>query len=606
MKTVLALAFSILTITGSLAQSPNADDQLLFAPDQPAPPEQPCITLSNKKILCGKADDSGSQLLSVFKGVQYGQAARWQPSSVFDEYEPNGYEALQYGARCPQPIWNPKDQLRGEEDCLYMNIWAPADAIKNLSKLPVMVFFHGGGFMAGGADKAYHAADGEIIELYTGKSFSADQNIVLVTVNFRLGILGTLATDGITGQEPSNGGNYGLQDQQTALKWVQKHITSFGGDPDQVTIFGVSSGAMAVGLHMFSADSSKDLFRAGIMQSSAASYKYRNKEEGRDLFYFYLKCLRAAIRNPESDECALTAQLDDLEKATTRQILLAQALLQDHLFKKGVFLSALPGSIAFSPIIDGSFLKEQPNVQMEKGNEKPLMLGFNKDEGVLFANFIDATGNLNAVTFNGILGRDYENPMLIVGREGYGAQTLAAHGLQPKTPATALSNLIGNSVFACPTMSANIEREKPTNNTWLYFFAQTSVENMEKPPTNPKVNNVCGPQNQWGNACHASELPFVFNNMPPNSTEEDKALAVKMNALWAQFAKTPEAGPSKDWKLWTWPKIGNPSNFNVLQGAGSDANFEGLFEQSDCAFWLGEIIEKNANAILIPKQLPQE
>ncbi len=123
MKTVLALAFSILTITGSYAQSPNADDQLLFAPDQPAPPEQPCITLSNKKILCGKADDSGSQLLSVFKGVQYGQAARWQPSSVFDEYEPNGYEALQYGARCPQPIWNPKDQLRGEEDCLYMNIW---------------------------------------------------------------------------------------------------------------------------------------------------------------------------------------------------------------------------------------------------------------------------------------------------------------------------------------------------------------------------------------------------------------------------------------------------------------------------------------------------
>lgn len=606
MKTVLVLAFSILSMTWSFAQSPNADDQLLFAPDQPAPPEQPCITLSNKKILCGKADDAGSQLLSVFKGVQYGQATRWQPSSVFDEYEPNGYEALQYGARCPQPVWNPKDQLRGEEDCLYMNIWAPADAIKNLSKLPVMVFFHGGGFMAGGADKAYHAANKEIIELYSGKSFAADQNIVLVTVNFRLGILGTLATDGITGQEPSNGGNYGLQDQQTALKWVQKHISSFGGDPEQVTIFGVSSGAMAVGLHMFSADSSKDLFRAGIMQSSASAYKYRNKEEGRDLFYFYLKCLRAVIRNPDSDECALTAQLDDLEKANTRQILLAQALLQDTLFKKGVFLSALPGSIAFSPIIDGSFLKEQPNVQMEKGNEKPLMLGFNKNEGVLFANFIDATGKLNAVTFNGILGRDYENPMLIVGRAGYGAQTPAAYGLRPKTPATALSNLIGNSVLTCPTMSANIEREKPSDNTWLYFFAQTSVENMEKPPTNPKVNNACGPHNQWNNACHASELPFVFNTMPPDATQEDKDLAVKMNALWAQFAKTPTEGPSKDWKLWSWPKIGNPSNFNVLQGANIEATYEDLFEQSDCAFWLGEVIERNANAILIPKQIPEE
>ena len=606
MKTVFALAFSILSITCSFAQSPNADGQSLFASDQPAPPEQPCITLSNKKILCGTADDDGSQLLSVFKGVQYGQAARWQPSRVFDEYEPNGYEALQYGARCPQPIWNPKDQLRGEEDCLYMNIWAPAGAIKNLSKLPVMVFFHGGGFMAGGADKTYHAADSEIIELYSGKSFAADQDIVLVTVNFRLGILGTLASDGITGQAPSNGGNYGLQDQQTALKWVQKHISSFGGDPEQVTIFGASSGAMAVGLHMFSADGSKDLFRAGIMQSSAAAYKYRSKEEGRDLFYFYLKCLRAVIRNPDSDECALTAQLDDLEKANTRQILLAQALLQDTLLKKGVFLSSLPGSIVFSPIIDGSFLKEQPEIQMEKGSEKPLMLGFNKDEGVLFANLIDATGKLNAVTFNGILGRDYENPMLIVGRAGYGAQTPAAHGLRPKTPATALSNLIGNSVFACPTISANIEREKPSDNTWLYFFAQPSAGNMRKPPENPKVNNVCGPDNQWDNACHSSELPFVFNTMPPDATQESKDLAVKMNALWAQFAKTPAEGPSKDWKLWVWPKTGNPANFNILQGANKQATYEDLFEQSDCAFWLGEIIERNANAILIPKQLPQE
>ncbi len=88
MKTALVLAFSILSITWSFAQSPNDGSELLFAPDQPAPPEQPCVTLSNDKNICGQADNSGSQLLSIFKGVQYGQAARWQPSSVFDEYEP--------------------------------------------------------------------------------------------------------------------------------------------------------------------------------------------------------------------------------------------------------------------------------------------------------------------------------------------------------------------------------------------------------------------------------------------------------------------------------------------------------------------------------------
>ncbi len=606
MKTVLTLAICILSITWSFAQNLNPDDQLLFAPQQPVPPKQPCVTLSNNKIVCGKADESGSKLLSVFKGLQYGQAARWQSASIFDEYEPNGFEAQQYGARCPQPLWNPKNQLRGAEDCLYLNIWAPADAIENKSTLPVMVFFHGGGFVAGGADKFYHTADGELIDLYTGRSLSADQDIVLVTVNFRLGILGTLATDGITGQEPENGGNYGFQDQQVALQWVKKHITSFGGDPDQVTIFGVSSGAMAVGLHMFSAESSRDLFRAGIMQSSVATYKYRSKEEGRDLFHYYLKCLRAVIRNPDSEECALTAQLEDLEKATTRQILVAQGLLQNMLFKKGVFLSALPGSIAFSPIIDGSFLKEQPDIQLRKGSEKPLLLGFNKNEGVLFANFIDETGKLNTVSYNGILSRDFEESMLIMQRGGYGAQTPAAHGLRKKTPATALANLIGNSAFNCSAMSANISATSPSNNVWLYYFAQTSVANMEKPPSNPAVNNVCGPHNEWDNSCHASELPFVFNNMPPNASEDDVALAAEMSALWAQFAKTPREGPAKDWKLWEWPKIGNPANFNVLQGTAETQTYEDLFANSDCTFWLGEIIEKNVNAILIPTQLTEE
>lgn len=126
-----------------------------------------------------------------------------------------------------------------------------------------------------------------------------------------------------------------------------------------------------------------------------------------------------------------------------------------------------------------------------------------------------------------------------------------------------------------------------------------------KPPSKPTINNVCGPHNKWNNSCHASELPFVFNNMPPVATQEDKDLAVKMNALWAQFAKTPEAGPAKDWKLWNWPKIGNPSNINVLQGGNQDKTYEYLFEKSNCGFWLGEVIEKNVNAILIPDQMPK-
>lgn len=605
MKPTLVLLLSLFFGCFASAQAQDPNERLLFTPGQPTPPEQPCVTLSNKKILCGSADTTESQLLSVFKGVQYGKAERWMASEVFDAYEPNGFEALDYGARCPQPIYKVDAPIRGLEDCLYLNIWAPDGAIENLSKLPVMVFFHGGGFVAGGSNYSYTTPDGEIIDLYNGGPFAADQNIVLVTVNSRIGILGTLFTQGTTGQTPENGGNYGMGDQQTALKWVQKHITSFGGDPAQVTIFGESSGAMAVGLHLYSAPSSQDLFRAAIMQSNPMNYPYRTKEEGESLFHLYMKCLRAVRRNADANDCALTAQLDDLKEATTREILLAQHLLEADTLRKGVLRSALPGSILFSPIIDGSFLVDQPMKGFGKGSDKPVLFGFNKDEGVLFANYVDDAGRLNAVSYKAALLRNFEDPMLVADRMGYEPKTPAAHGLRKNSPATALSNLIGNYMFACGNMAANIDAPEPSKNSWLYYFTPTSVATFLSPPKTKGLNMVCAPENQWGNSCHGSELPFVFNTMPAASSGEDQELAFRMNTLWAQFAKTPEAGPEKGWKTWIWPSFGSPLNVNVLQGTEETASYEDLFEASDCTFWLGEVVQKNVNAAIIPPQIPE-
>src|SRR5262249_53347504 len=133
------------------------------------------------------------------------------------------------------------------EDCLTVNLWRRHGGDRALRR-PVLVWIYGGSFDAGAT----------AIPMYDGAYMAAQQDVVVVTLNYRIGALGFLAgTDGLTG-------NYGLMDQQLALEWVQENIAAFGGDPDQVTLFGQSAGAMSVGLHLLSLPSSAGLFRAGI------------------------------------------------------------------------------------------------------------------------------------------------------------------------------------------------------------------------------------------------------------------------------------------------------------------------------------------------------
>lgn len=156
-------------------------------------------------------------------------------------------ETTQPGNICLQPVRG-KKELRGAEDCLYLNVYAPQGA----RQLPVMVWIHGGGYQTGAGSN------------FNPSTLAGEQQVVVVTVNYRLGALGFLAASGL--EQGGAVGNYGLQDQQMALKWVRQNIAAFGGDPRNVTAFGESAGGMSV-CQQLSMPGAQGLFNKAIIQS---------------------------------------------------------------------------------------------------------------------------------------------------------------------------------------------------------------------------------------------------------------------------------------------------------------------------------------------------
>ena len=187
--------------------------------------------------------------------------------------------------------------------------------------------------------------------LYDGAYLSSREDVVVVSLNYRLGALGFLA--GIHGLE----GNYGLKDQQLAFQWVRDNITEFGGDPDQVTLFGESAGAMSVGLHLLSIPSSSGLFQGDIMQSNPFGIPYKTLSEATteaELLEELLGCQGKEI------DCLRAADADDIVREQSNAAIQMASLLGLH----------LAGFLVWSPVIDGAFLVEDPTVSAESGGGK--------------------------------------------------------------------------------------------------------------------------------------------------------------------------------------------------------------------------------------------
>ncbi|RDV00202.1 carboxylesterase family protein [Trinickia dinghuensis] len=294
----------------------------------------------------------------VFRGIPYAAA----PVGEFRFREPQPVarwagvrEARQFGPRCMQPAGNGKLDSRAtamSEDCLYLNVWTPASGKE--AKLPVLVYFHGGDFTSG---------DGSLPR-YDGANL-ASRGIVMVTVNYRLGVFGFLAPSDAGGESPSGTtGNYGLLDQVSALRWVQANIAQFGGDPSKVTIAGDSEGAVAVSAHMAS-PLSRGLFARAIGESGGA--------------FTPRGMWPRAQAEQQAAKFAARVGATSLQQLRS---LPAQTLLAAANPRK-----ASSASTTFWPSIDGQFLTESPDQVFTNGGQAqvPLMLGSNSQEALYTA-----------------------------------------------------------------------------------------------------------------------------------------------------------------------------------------------------------------------------
>ncbi|MGV3635512.1 MAG: carboxylesterase/lipase family protein [Pseudorhodoplanes sp.] len=419
---------------------------------------------------------------------------RWQPPQPVQRWD-KPLRADRFGDICPQAdnfglFARPSQQ----EDCLSLNVFAPARLRR---RLPVMVWIHGGGLKAGSS------AD------YDASALAAE-GVVVVSFNYRLGVLGYFANPGLGKDNASP--NYGMLDQIAALRWVQRNIAAFGGDPENVTVFGESAGARSIAA-LLASPQATGLFRRAIMQS----LNYENTGIARE----------AAERSGRTFAANAGCGVED---AACLRALSIKALLRAQ------------GSSSVVPILGGSDLPESPQSAVEAGriHRVPVMVGWNRDETTWQTGIAELKAGrpLSVDDVREIAGT----------RTGHNAALqaramklyMAAHA----SPSLAASAMKTDSGFVCPvkrmlrSMSAHVP-------AYAFEFADRNA-----PQFNPKVSFPYG-------AAHTSELQYLFpgfrgaaGTYHPLSSSQLK-LAAKMRRLWTHFARNGTPGSTQERVRWT-------------------------------------------------------
>ncbi|MGW4768916.1 carboxylesterase/lipase family protein [Nocardia sp. NPDC004278] len=269
-----------------------------------------------------------------------------------------GFAAMQHrsGARIGPRRYQPTS-----EDALTLNVVAPIEP--SATPRPVMVFIHGGGYLIGTS----------ALGLYSGARLAVRGDVIVVSLNYRLGAFGYVDFGEFGTPERPFEANLGLRDQVAALEWVQRNIAAFGGDPNNVTIFGESAGAHSV-LSLLATPAAKGLFQRGIAQSPPADWGM----SGEDARAFARRCVEALGATPDTAaEALITAGANDIRRAVDTM--------------SGKVLRERPGLYPVAPVVDGEYLTQSPIDAITSGaaHQVPLIIGTNRDEGTLFAKFAD-------------------------------------------------------------------------------------------------------------------------------------------------------------------------------------------------------------------------
>lgn len=455
----------------------------------------------------------------TYKGIPYAQADRFMPPSKPASWS-TVRSSLTYGPVCPiDPTTSVVDEFEfpfnhdwgyHNEHCQSLNIWTPN--INDGKKRAVMVWLHGGGFAAGSS-----------IELpsYDGENLSRKGDVVVVTVNHRLNVLGFLDLSAY-GEKYKSSANVGMLDLVAALQWVKQNIAKFGGDPDNVTIFGQSGGGGKV-VTLMNAPSAKGLFQKAIVQS------------GSYLTGFTEKSVSQRIAAVLLEELGLQAsQVDSLQKlpydklsAASRKALMK---VQEELKKQG---KPIPGfGLSWQPALDGNFLPYQPTdaAAIELSKNIPLLVGSTKNE---FMPFLPGTRDISMDSAKAILQKKYSDKT-----DAYIAAVKKAY---PNTAKP--SDYTDIDVIFRPGVikHANLKAIPGAAPVYVYLFTWQS-------PVNDGIYK----------SMHCMELPFVFDNIDhceqmTGGGKQAYILADKMSGAWINFAKTgnPNAKGLPQWPAYT-------------------------------------------------------
>ena len=437
--------------------------------------------------------------VAVFKGIPFAAPPvgdlRWKAPQPVLPWE-GVREAKEFG---PAPM---QSSLFGgpSEDCLYLNVWTAAK--DSTERRPVMVYIFGGAFNGGNASDS----------LYDGSHF-AKKGVVLVTLNYRVGIFGYFAHPELSAESGVGSGCYGIQDQIAALRWVKDNISQFGGDPSNVTVFGQSSGGTSVSI-LTQSPVAKGLFHRAICQSGGAMAPFKPASDKPGGLIISL-----ALAEKQGEGFLASLGVKDIKAA---RALSAKAVMKG----KG----GLPW-----PVADGHVIAADPHEVFQSGrfNDTPILVGYNSDDGGLFGGL---GAKQSSREFEEFVRKDYAQ----------GADAiLAAYPHATKSEAQRSSrDIIREVLFGWPTWAwANQQVEKGKGKVFLYCFDY------------PKS----------GNAGHGTEVAYVFGNLDgflrPGSSGKNVVLSDTIMSYWINFAKNGDPnGPG----LPNWPAFETQSNKAII------------------------------------------
>jgi para-nitrobenzyl esterase len=467
--------------------------------------------------------------LTVYRGIPFAAAPvgdlRWRPPQAAPKW--NGVRsASEYGRACMQSNPAIANLPVPREDCLFLNVWTPAR--RPGERLPVMVWIHGGGFVAGTpAEQLYHG------------EWLARKGVVVVSVAYRLGVFGFLAHPELSAESPRHvSGNYGLLDVIAGLAWVRKNIAAFGGDPARVTIFGESAGAIAVS-QLCASPLAKGLFWAAISESGGSFGPVRaGGGPGENM---------QSLRSAEEDGAAW-AKAVGASSLRELRALPAEKALGAAQRQRGVSW----------PVVDGWVIPDDQFRLYQGGryNDVPVLIGYNSDEGASFGVPASQDAYVRSV------------------RERYGPfadKVLGAYpgGETPDAKKTA-RDLMRDTAFGWHTWSwARLQAQTGKKAVYLYYFDEHPSYASDSPRAG------------FGTP-HSEELPYVFRQLRehhrPAPTAADEAMSEMMRTYWTNFAKT---GDPNGGSLPGWPRFSGvaPRMLHIASGrtqAGPVVSEEGL------------------------------